>query len=340
MAHTASARAGEPQSHYTLVQNALEKHIIPHVTALSQSVAPLAGQIELLCKSGDDAARETIQGQFRQAVEAWAGVEFLRFGPLEAGGRRERYAFWPDPRGIMARQLRQVLMSKDSTIFEPGMFAKQSAAIQGLPALEVLLTDKDTPLGPSEASAYRCALAVAIAKNLSELAHDVTEDWMKDGGWKDKMLRPGSDNDTYKEPVEAANDILKGFLTGLQIVGDVLVKPRLDPKPGATGAYEKSALAGDYYAQSIESLEQLYDATAIESYLPEDKDWARNWAGGAWRTIKASDGAGGPAPGVAKTSAPPLKELISRITGLRQLVAREMLAAAGLTLGFNELDGD
>ena len=224
---------------------------------------------------------------------------------------------------------------------DDGAVAKQSAAVQGLPALEVLMADKDKPLGPGEAAAYPCALANAIAVNLAGMAHDMLDGWIKAGGWKEKMLRPGSDNDTYKEPAEAAGEFVKALLTGLQLLGDSQVKPRVDAKEKSlTGPFEKSNLTREYYMAGAGSLEALYQAMDLEGYLAEDKDWVKNWAGGTWRTIRDSDGAGGAAPGVKTSDAPPLRELHSKISGLRQLVGKEIASAAGLSLGFNELDGD
>ena len=334
------ALADEPQSHYALVQNALEKHVIPHIETLAVAAAPLPAGVASVCERGSDGAREELGGQFRKAVEAWAGVEFLRFGPLNENGRRERMSFWPDPRGVMSRQLRQLIASKDEAVLDAGAIAKQSAAVQGLPALEVLLTDKELPLGPGEASAYRCKLAQAIAANIAATSHELSDAWTKSGGWKDKMLRPGSDNETYKEPAEAASELIKALLVGLQLVGDVQVKPRLDAENKLPGPFEKSGLSKLYYTASVASLQDLYDAMALESYLPEDKDWVKNWAGGAWRTMLASDGTGGPASGARGETGPALRALHDKISGLRKLVSSEMSTAAGLTIGFNELDGD
>ncbi len=334
------ARAAEVQSHYVLVQNALDKHVIPRIAAFDRAAAPLPDAVTRVCESGDDAAREELGAQFRQTVEAWAGVEFLRFGPMIAGGLREKVSFWPDPRGIMTRQLRQLLASNDMTVAEAGAIAKQSAALQGLPALEVLLTDKDVPLAPGDASKFRCALATAIATNVATLAHQLHDAWTKSGGWQDKMLRPGSDNDTYKDPQESAAELVKALLVGFQLVGDVQVKPQLLAKAKVSGPYEKANLSKAYYAASVASLQALYDAMALEDYLPENKDWVKNWAGGAWRTMVASDGAGGHAAGVAQDDAPALRVLHDRISGLRKLIVGEMSIAAGLTVGFNELDGD
>ena len=332
--------AEAPQSHSALVISALEKHILPRVAAVEIAAGPLAGDVKRVCENGDDASREELSGHFRQAVEAWAGVDFLRFGPMLDAGLREKISFWPDPRGILARQLRQFLVSSDVTAVEGGAIAKQSAALQGLPALEVLLTDKDAPLAPGSASAFRCAFALAIAENVAALTHRLHDAWSKASGWKDKMLRTGSDNDTYKDSQESAAEIVKALLVGFQLIGDVQVKPRLEAATTLAGPFEKANLSKAYYASSVASLQALYDTVALEDYLPEDKDWVKNWAGGAWRVIQASDGAGGRSASAAKDEAPVLRVLFDRITGLRKLIVGEMSPAAGLTVGFNELDGD
>ena len=354
MAAAMSAQAREMPSHFAIVQNAIDKFAVPRFQAFDQAAATLPRALEPVCKSGDAGAREELDARFRDTVKAWAAVEYLRFGPLAEGGRRERLSFWPDPRGVMTRQLRQMLLNKDLKALESTPIVKQSAAVQGLPALEVLLTDKDNPLGPGDQAAYRCALAKAITDNVAAIAHDILEGWTTAGGWKEKMLRPGSDNDVYKEPSEAAAEFVKAMLTGLQILSDTEVKPHLEPAiaagggealPGlkdkpVTGPFNKIGLSRDYFVAGASALEALNETLDLEGYLPEDKDWVKNWAGNAWRAMRESDGAGGPPPGGKKSLAPPVKELHTKINGLRQLIGKEMASAAGLTLGFNELDGD
>ena len=331
---------------YALVQRAIDGHVLPHIETLKAQAERLAQSIDQLCQNGADASREEAESEFRKTVEAYAGIEFFRFGPLVEQGRREKISFWPDPRGIVPRQLRQFMAAKDMALANAEAIAKQSAALQGLPALEFLLTDKTAPLGPDDAVTYRCALARAISQNIANQTRDLETGWTRDGGWKDKMLRPGSDNDTYKEPNEAASEFVKALLVGFQLLADVQVKPRFEATRkqeghvSLAGPYEKSGLVKAYYAASVTSLEQFYNTLAMEDFLPEEQDWVKNWAGGAWRTMRASDGVGGRRPEVGRDDTPSLRELFDKITGLRKLVSREMAASAGLTVGFNELDGD
>ena len=79
---------------------------------------------------------------------------------------------------------------------------------------------------------------------------------------------------------------------------------------------------------------------SLRTFSSPTKDWVKNWVGGAWRTIEASDGAGGRSQKAQRDDAPPLREVFDKMNGLRKLVVGEMTVDAGLTVGFNELDGD
>jgi len=336
----AGAADEAPPSHAAMVRSALEKHVLPHIESLKAETAALPDVVGNVCRTGSPAARNELAHHFRDAAVAFAGADFLRFGPMLEGGLRERISFWPDPRGFLGRQLRLVLLSKDESLFKPGALGKQSAAVQGLNALEALIEDKDVPLGPSEASAYRCGLAKAIAVNVASVSAEVADKWMKPGGWKDKMLHPGPENDTYKSSEESAVEIVKSLLVGLSLTADLQLKPQIDSKVKLTPPFQKSGLQKVYFLATIASLRDLYDALDLESYLKPDKLWMKNWLSGAWRTIQSSDGAGGRAPGAARPDAPPVREAFDKLNGMRNLISNQLSTAAGLTVGFNELDGD
>jgi predicted lipoprotein len=338
--HAAGSGAAEPSGYNAMVRSALNKHIIPHFEVLKAASDPLAEAVGNVCSTGGEAAEKVLADRFQDAVRAYAQVDFLRFGPMLEGGRRERLSFWPDPRGFLPRQLRLILVSKDEAVLQPGAIGKQSVAVQGLTALEALVQDTEVRLGPGEPARFRCALAQSIAANVAEVAGELVDEWEKPGGWKDKMLHPGPDNDTYKSGSEPAVEIVKALLVGLSLTADLQLKPQIDPKIKLSPPYQRSGLQKIYYAASVASLHQLYETLQLEDHLKPNKLWMKNWLKGAWRTIEASDGAGGRSPTAERDDAPTVRETFDKMNSLRSLVSNHLAAAAGLTVGFNELDGD
>ncbi|WP_045837192.1 imelysin family protein [Hyphomicrobium sp. 99] len=332
--------ASEPITHEGMVKAAIEKHIIPHFDALKTAAAPLPAAVVNVCKTGSADANRELSERFAKVVEAYAGVDFLRFGPMLEKGRREQLSFWPDPRGYLARQMRLILTKQDATLSQPDAIGKQSAAVQGLTALEFLMQDKDVPLGPGEPARYRCVVAEAIAANVVRLTDEITTGWEKPGGWADRMLHPGPENETYKNSEEAAVEVVKALIVGLSLTADLQIKPQIDPKIHLKPPYEKSGLQKPFYAASIASLHELYNALQLEDYLTPDKRWMKDWVAGTWRALESSDGAGGRASHAERDEPPTPREVFDRANGLRNMVSNRLSVAAKLTVGFNELDGD
>lgn len=84
-------------------------------------------------------AAAALEQGFTRLVERWAPLELLRFGPLVQGNRFERIFFWPDPRGVVARQVQSAIGARDVSLLAPGALAAGSVALQGVPALEFAL---------------------------------------------------------------------------------------------------------------------------------------------------------------------------------------------------------
>src|SRR5690606_1929217 len=82
---------------------------------------------------------QDVTRRFSELAQAWARVEFLRFGPLVQDDRFERIFFWPDPRGTVQRRTQAALGARDRALLEAGALRTASVAIQGLPSLEYAL---------------------------------------------------------------------------------------------------------------------------------------------------------------------------------------------------------
>ncbi|MCV0370125.1 imelysin family protein [Filomicrobium sp.] len=337
-----------------IVAASIDQHIIPSYKTLQSASEKLNANIAAWCEDGgggaESPARATVEDSFRKSVSAWGGVAFLRFGPARKDSRQQHLAFFPDPRGVASRQLSAALKRKDPALLEPGALSQQSAAIQGLPALEVLLF----PKGPETKSGlddYGCGLAMAISANVARLSHELTEEWTSPDGWRTRMVETGPDNPVYKSDAEAAGELVKALLTGLQIVRDLGFEAMLQAEQrGRTRAglaFERSGVARDFMLASIRSCGALAQTLRLGDFVAGDSKvgWISGWIGNAFRSL-ASDAEEMPMPGSARptlgnTEGPNrVRRGKFYANGLRQIIGRQIAPTAGLTLGFNELDGD
>lgn len=314
-----------------MTAKAADGYIVPAYAELARASSELVPKVEALCAGS---ARIAPAELLRPVVEAWAKVDFLRFGPMTDGNRLERFSFWPDPKGTGLRQLRMFL---NSDVPVDGI-AGQSAAIQGLPALELLLTGE---LGPVT-DARRCATAVAVARNMALIAREAHEGWST---YRDILLKPGAENPLYRSDAEAATEILKALSTGYQQLREQRIVPALgktveEAKP-RRAPYYRSGLTLDYLGSSVGGLQRFGGASGIAALLPKEQDWIAGSIDFECENLNRA---------FARLSEKELFESAANRQGLayavivlnslQDLYAIQLSAAVKLSPGFNALDGD
>lgn len=334
-----------------VVAAAIDQHINPSYAALQKDAQSLHDELAEWCASGGGSGphRDAVHRSFRTVIGSWAAVSYLRFGPARKHSRQQRLAFFPDPRGVTARQLGAALKRKDPALLEPGALASQSAALQGLPALEALLFERD---GQEAATLepYPCSLALAVSANVVALSRELADEWTGDEGWRTLMTSPGPDNPVYKNDEEAASELVKALLTGLQIVRDQGFEAMLQAaEKGRTRmglAFERSGHAREFLLKTTRSCAGLVDGLRLGDFVRATPatTWMDRWIKNALRNLQ--DDIEAMPMTVAGVSETPAKgpNLVRRgrfySNGLRQIIGRQVAPTAGLTLGFNELDGD
>lgn len=325
----------------------IDSYVLPGFTRLAEASGKLAENLSRACE-GNAKAVHAVKKDFADTVLAWAAVEFLRFGPMSQIGRPERFDFWPDPRGVTQRQVGALIAKRDATALDPVQLAKKSAAVQGLSALEVLLADDAPPLtGTDEAAAYRCKLAVSIARSMHALAQEILTEWQGDAGWRQRMVEPNAADARYKSPEEPAGDFARALITGLQMIQDRQVAPMVavlqTPGKEPRLPFHRSGLSARYVSAGIASIRSLYETMGIGHGVPSNKAWMPRWVAAAFgRLVRDAPAA---VEGIAQAKDNPdrarqLRMLRFHVEGIRKLIGRELAPLAGLTIGFNELDGD
>ncbi len=341
----------ERKTRATMVIDAIDKFILPHVATLKSASAGLATAVDAVCTSkGAAASREDAHRAFAGVVRAWAGLDFIRFGPIARAHRLERVLFWPDPRSTTSRQLRAVLAARKPELLQPAGLAGQSVAVQGLTALEILLYDEKDVLGTGadDAGVYRCALARAIAGNAAAIAAEVDTEWTGAGGFRLTMIGAGSDNPLYRDSTETARDVVKALAMGLELCRDRFLLPELtalaaDPPKRVRLPFDQAGQMGAYLTAQLTALRQLFDVTGLAAYVPADKPWMEAFLPNAWNSLLADaakldalrrDQRGSEAHLHA------LRKMRFDLGGIRSIIVRELAVNAEIDMGFNELDGD
>jgi predicted lipoprotein len=332
-------------------RHVLHDYVQPQTRALTHAATGLVAQLRDYCRAPGDARRRAqLEQQLGTTVEAWARVEFLRFGPLLEENRLENFFFWPDPRGVVQRQVRSVLAAADPGLLEVAKLRQQSAAVQGLPGLELALFADDAPVtiaGGSAAGRYRCAYAQAVAANMARLAAQIDSGWRDGTAFATELARPGPERRVYRSGTEVATEILKALSTALHAAHDQQLAPAL----GATIAeargtlmpLHRSGLTSRYIAGQMRGLLDFHAASRIDAALPPGERWtAANLRAELERILE--DFAALSLPAAQAVSDPQQRDLLVHagllLANARAIVDEYLAPALGVNLGFNSLDGD
>lgn len=328
----------------------LDGYIRPATRDLHAAVAGLQQGVAAYCSRPDPATRRAVEQRFAAAVAAWARVEPLRFGPLVEENRLEHFFFWPDPRGVTQRQVRTLIGAADRAVLEEAAFVQQSAAVQGLPALELALYAEDAPgliAAGSAAGRYRCDFAMAIAANLLRLATGIEAGWRDGAPLAREFARPDADGAVYRSSGEVATETLKTLSTALHAMRDQKLVPALGKDIGeARGTLlplHRSGLTTRYLAAGVAALEDFYAASRLGQSLPPDSAWVDASFRDELRRMREDlDELRLPAAAAVADAGQRdlLVHLSLLLTNARSIVDEYLVPALGVNLGFNSLDGD
>lgn len=322
-------------------------YVRPAMARFVEQSAGLENAVASWCRNDGRSDVEPVQRAFGQAVQAWAGIEFLRFGPLVQDNRYEKLAFWPDTRGVMPRQVRALLAESDTALLAPGELAARSVAVQGLPALEFVLYDTPglltSPPGPE--TAYACAYAVAVAANIVAQGTALQQAWSPEGDFGRLFTEPAADNALYRNQQEIAAEAIKALSTGLQFAREAKLSPVLgDAAPNARpnrAAWRRSGMSGPALSAGIAGIRAFYDAGQYA--YSQDNDWIGPALGGELERVVQ----------ILQAQDQPLSDALRDEAGWQQyalvalmlnnakrIVDEHVAPALGVTIGFNALDGD
>ncbi len=347
-ATSASRAQGIAPADYGRVNAALvETHALPRYERLVTATGFFATEAEGFCAAPGDASLAGLRERFHDAMDAWMGVQHLRFGPVDLFMRGYRFYFWPQARGKVADAVADIVAAGEDDSALAARIGRANVAVQGLLAAEVLLYD-ERYLG---AGAKGCRLLTAVAANMRTMAAAILADWQGgDASFARLMTMPGPDNPNFEEHAATTLAFFQGLHDSLQLIYDINLKPVIgDSAKTVRPVLAESRLSGRSRRNivvTMEALQALYvgegsaglgDLTAVAD--PRLDRLMRK----AFRlTLATVQSIEGPVEQAAADPArrPPVKKLAKQIQALKQIVRERLAPALGLAVGFNALDGD
>lgn len=257
----------------------VEEIIAPRFVALEAAAANLAEDADAFCAAPSQDLFDAVGADFEATALAWAAVMTMPIDPLNREFRRERFLFWPDPRGVTLRQVQPVLIDMDPTAIDIETLREKSVALQGLGALEFVLYGggAESLFAGGEEGGFRCAYAMTIAENLHGIAAELAEETGPDGYFTEAILEPGADNPLYADPEATVIDIV---ITAEEAIGlgreslllpalgteAALARPRITPfwRAGFTFAFLDAL---------VQSAAEIAAPDLLAPVLPEDALW-------------------------------------------------------------------
>jgi predicted lipoprotein len=335
--------------HAAIAKASLDQYIRPGYKQFAESTGALKQSVAALCQGPSAEALKDTQKAFAAAVDAWSVVEPIRFGPVAQEHRFERIFYSPDPKGLGTRQLREALAKQDKSTTEAASLIGKSVALQGLPALEYLLYgDGAAMLGKGGADgAFRCRFAEAIAGNLAAMSKEVADGWQDGASYAKSYLEPGPTNAAYHTPKEVTLELFKTFTAGIESIRDQKIAKTLGAKPVEArpqlAPFWRSRLNFVNMAGNLAGVRDLFAKGGFAQVVHDET------AGAEDSVVFDLNHAIDVLRGIAKPVAEAVHNEDSRgkLEALRVSLKAAVTTAgdmisrgAGLTFGFNAMDGD
>ncbi len=345
-----AARADMSEAAYETINRAvISDHIRPAYDALARAAAELVEAEAVFEAAPSQESLAGVQGAYHGLMDAWMAVEHARFGPSMTDHRWDRFFYWPDKHNTGTRQMSKLLSEADPATLEAASFARGTAAIQGLPALERLLFSDGAAeklLGADEAAAFRRQLVGAIAKNLSQMALEMAAEWSDpDGAWLQAVTAPGENNPQFADQRSVTlifyRSLQRSLLrTSLFKLTRPLGESCAKPKPRRSESWRS--------ARSLQNIE--INLAALEKLYETDGGFAAQVTPAVDEEIRAGfqdvkeriDGIDQPLHMAVQDEAlcAQIDQLRTAVQDLTETIKQRLGPALGLQTGFNSTDGD
>lgn len=304
-----------------------------------------------------DAPTESSLGEAR---DAWSAThrrlkrqEIFNFGPYTEPPRRYsvRLDFWPARPDTV-----ETTVANEDLELAPEVVGGLGGGAKGLPAAQVLLWDgggqSETALAALEASERRCAYLHAITGNVADESRGLREAWDPDaGGHFGQLLEPGGDSE-YESLVLSVSAVINRLWFAVENIRTTkLGKPHGSTSGGtpqpelAEARFARRSLAA--IGDNLDAIELLYfgdderSLTGVAEFVAEGdpavNDDVRTHLEASRDALDEIDG---PLVEAVESDSADVQAAIDALQELQRVIEVDVISTLGLSLSFNDNDGD
>jgi uncharacterized protein len=308
-----------------------DDYAVPRFQALARATHVQADAWAAACaakRPKADALRKAYVG----VSEAWSNIEYIHIGPAAVALRAERFNWWIDKTNATGKAL-DAMLAADPATLTPEKLATGSVAGQGLPIVERLLYAKGAKLDTK-----RCAVGAAVARGQAAIADGIVADWTAPDGTRAALAANTRWRFAFADAKEAASVIMTDLVAGLESLKDFKVARVFhDDTNAAAPRMAEAAIAGRSLVLIRRNLAAIHEG--LQYFLADATDAQKYQLDTAFADAEKSLDMLEKAKG-EKLRTAAAQRALAAFSGLSQQAMAILPAATGLTLGFNNLDGD
>jgi predicted lipoprotein len=343
------ASKGAPDTRRELLESWTTELIVPLYADFEVRSQALEMSLDQLCTALSPGALDAAHGAWSDAREPLKRAEVFAFGPYS----RPEFRIGPKIDSWPARPAEiEELLASDSAV-DPATVAELGVWQKGMPAIEYLIYPPDASALTTLSEPRRCEYLRSLAAELVSRAHELHLAWAPEGqNFADQVSGAGRTSTAFRSLSDAFSEIVNriGFLVE-NVRSDKLGAPLGEATGGtADPNVAESRFSGRSILDILDNLagiEVLYfgdparNLPGVTRYVVERgqnfDDRVTSAIAAARSALQALD-----APLTQAVTSEPerVRDASARLGELQTLFQVDVIGALGLSLSFNDNDGD
>jgi len=345
----ACSSTGEGDTRRELLESWSTGLIVPYYAQFEERSQALATSLDALCTAPAEASLAAARDAWREARAPFKQAEVFAFGPYS----RPEFRIGPKIDSWPARPetIEEYLAGTDPV--DPARLAELGVYNKGLPVIEYMIFAPDVSTPERLAEPRRCEYLRSAGTELVSRARELHQAWAPEGGnFAEQLSGAGRTSTAWRTLRDAFSEVINrmGF-TIENVRRDKLGRPLGDMAGGVAVPDEaESRFSGRSIPDILDNLagielvffgDPARNVAGASSYAIErGEDFNERFASALAGARAALEAVGMPLTDAVMTEPERVREASARLLDLQTLIQTELISALGLSLSFNDNDGD